>query len=115
MKEKRILVTGPSPWGWHRLQQVLECPSKYAWGYLDKDSEEEEKDPLVKGSLIHLGIAHFYQRRLEKQEKRDPDVFYKPKEAIRLYAEIAGGLSAKWADLACEVTDDYVKKQYHEK
>ena len=43
--EKRILVTGPSPRGWHRLQQVLECPAKYAWGYLDPDKEKKERDP----------------------------------------------------------------------
>jgi len=112
--EKRILVTGPSPRGWHRLQQVLECPAKYAWGYLDPDKEKKERDPLVKGSLIHLGLAHHYQRLMESQQGRDPDLYYTPKEAIRLYADIAGGLSAKWADLACEVIDTYLERYRQE-
>jgi hypothetical protein len=112
--EKRILVTGPSPRGWHRLQQVLECPAKYAWGYLDPDKEEKERDPLVKGSLIHLGLAHHYQRLMESQQGRDPELYYTPKEAIRLYADLAGGLSEKWADLACEVIDAYLEKYRQE-
>ncbi len=114
MTERRILVTGPSPRGWHRLQQVLECPAKYAWGYLDPNKQEKERDPLVKGSLIHLGLAHYYQRQMERQQGRDPDLYYTAEEAIRLYADIAQGLSAKWADLACKVVATYLQKHGHE-
>lgn len=114
MTERRILVTGPSQRGWHRLQQVLECPAKYAWGYLNPVKDKVERDPLVKGSLIHLGLAHYYQRQMERQQGRDPDLYYTPEEAIRLYAEIAQGLSAKWADLACEVVAKYLEKHGHE-
>ena len=113
--EKRILFTGPSPRGWHRLQQVLECPAKYAWGYLDPAKDQTERDPLVKGSLIHLGLAHHYQRMMETQQGRDPEVYYPPKEAIRVYADIAQGLSLKWADLACEVVDAYRKHYRNER
>jgi len=108
--EKQILVTGPSPRGWHRLQQVLECPAKYAWGYLDPDKKRVERDPLVKGSLIHLGLAHHYQRMMEVQQGRDPDVYYTPKAAIQVYADIAKGLSEKWMSLACDVMDSYLER-----
>jgi hypothetical protein len=112
-QERRLLITGPSPRGWHRLQQVLECPSKYAWGYLGK-KEEVERPPLVKGSLIHLGLAHHYQQLKETQQGRDPQVFYGPMEAIRLYGRLAGGLSAQWAEMACGVLEAYLKEYRNE-
>ena len=29
----KLMETGPSPRGWHRLQNMLECPQKYSYRY----------------------------------------------------------------------------------
>ena len=79
MTSPRILFTGASPRGWHRLQTVLECPQKFAWEYrygregfddpkriallsakLKQDEEQKSNSPaLIRGTLIHLGLAHY--------------------------------------------------------
>lgn len=94
--DRLILITGPSPRGWHRIQTMLECPQKYAYTYLYKmegaDDGEGDRTPLVRGSLLHLGLAHYYKRIQRRQQQEDPDLYYTPAEAIRLYASIMKGL-----------------------
>ena len=101
MAEQRILFTGPSPRGWHRLQTVLECPQKFAWEYrwgregydaaervaahMNVPKEEPDKPGLNRGTLLHLGLAHYYARLREQQNGRDPELYLKPEDAITLF------------------------------
>lgn len=105
MQSDRLLVfTGPSPRGWHRIQTFLECPQRYAWTYeggsghgsakASANEEEGEAAPLVRGSLIHLGLAQHYSQMREYQNGRDPELYYAPEDAMRIMAEAKGGV---WA------------------
>lgn len=102
---KQLLVTGPSRKGWHRLQTFLECPQKFAWKYpreagsADRSNTQDwihrqgtslPSPPLIRGSLIHLGLAHHYARMKAKHEGKDPEDFYTPQEAVRVYGSQQG-------------------------
>jgi len=123
--EQRVLLTGPSPRGWHRLQQYLECPQKFAWHYrfgrdsdgklLSGETEQNNAPPLVKGSLVHLGLAHHYARMKETQEGRDPDLYLKPAEAIDLVSETNGPEWTQWKSLTTDCTLAYIDHYVDEK
>ncbi len=117
MSDDRLLVfTGPSPRGWHRLQLFLECPQRYAWNYVaGLKSINEDAPPLVKGSLIHLGLAQHYSRLKEQQQGGAPERFYPPAEAIDIMAEAKGGAWAEHAPLAKQALDAYVWKWRNER
>jgi hypothetical protein len=106
----RILFTGASPRGWHRLQTVLECPQKFAWEYrygkegfddprriallsdkLKQDEAQKSNSPaLIRGTLIHLGLAHYYARLKETQNGRDPELYLPPEDALRVFCAAQG-------------------------
>ena len=101
--EQKIIYTGPSPRGWHRLQQAAECMQKYAWMYevpkSAKKKDESGKSPaLAKGSLIHLALAQHYARMRNAQQGKDPEEYCEPAEAVQLISKLDG--VEKFADVA---------------
>lgn len=91
--DAKIIYTGPSPRGWHRLQQAAECLQKYAWKYERPTPEGQKKvtsPALAKGSLIHLGLAQYYARMRANQQGNPVDEWCSPEEAIRLIAKLEG-------------------------
>lgn len=91
--DAKIIYTGPSPRGWHRLQQAAECLQKYAWTYEKPkvEGEGEQKSPaLVKGTLIHLALAQHYVRMRARQQGENQDEWAEPYEAVELIAKLEG-------------------------
>ncbi len=92
----QLLSTGPSPRGWHRLQLMLECPQKWAYKYkLDLDEDRSNAAPLVKGSMMHLALAHHYMRIQAVQEGKNPEEWMHPVPALKAIA-IQNG--PEWAE-----------------
>lgn len=92
-------------WGWHATELALKCPQAFAYNYRVKWSTAEEdglpvrpprsRDALLKGSLVHQGIAHLYARL------RDGDAAWAPPhEAIGWAAEKLGEGADKFVELA---------------
>jgi len=79
----KLLDTGPSPRGWHRLQLMLECPQKWGFHYELGYGGKHESPPLIRGSLIHLGLAHHYSRMKARQQGTDEDEWMRPLTAMR--------------------------------
>ena len=107
---KKLLNAGPSEAGWHRLQSVLRCPRLYA---LTHDTPWKLSAALVKGSLVHIGLAHYYQRLKEEQEGNDPDQWHRPVEAISVmslgeYSKDNNELWLECAELAQQAVTQYV-------
>ena len=101
----KLLETGPSPRGWHRLQTMLECPQKYAYTYEVEGGREKTSSPaLIKGSLVHLALAHHYMRLKNKQNGKDPDEWLEPKKAVEVMALKEG---ADWEEHVTTVQDCY--------
>ena len=106
--DRLLIYTGPSPRGWHRLQLFLECPQRFAWNYLaGLKGINEDAPPLVKGSLIHLGLAQHYSQLREEQEGRDPKAYFDPLEAIDVMVEAKPDWK-EHGDLAKRVIEAYL-------
>lgn len=104
---KILLNTGPSPRGAHRLEAALTCPQLYAYHYI-LGLDLGDRTPLVRGSLGHVGLAHFYSRLRAEQQHTDPEVFYTPHEAIDLVAPTFGTLGLELAPLVHRALDKYL-------
>jgi len=111
--DKKIIYTGPSPRGWHRLQQAAECLQKYAWKYESPAKEGEpdalKKSPaLVKGSLIHLALAqHYAIMRARQTEGDDPNSWCSPHEAVELIAKLED--NTEYIDPVLQTFDAYAR------
>ena len=102
---KKLLNAGPSEAGWHRLQSVLQCPRKYA---LEQEAEWEWSEALIKGSLMHIGLAHYYM--LLKDPEGD---WCTPVEAVGQLAltEYESSGDQQWldhAEMVNQVVAEYV-------
>jgi len=88
----RILInTGPSPRGVHRLETALRCPQLHAYTHYVKGAlDGESRDPLVRGSLLHVGLAHYYARMKAEVEGTNPNRFYEPMDAVERAAPLFG-------------------------
>ena len=114
--DAKLLTTGPSKRGWHRLQLAAECLQKYAWTYkAPQQPEAAPKDSalfgtkspaLSKGSLIHLALAHHYMRMKAVQEGTDPEEWVEPLEAVELIARLNG--ATEYISLLSRVYEAYV-------
>ena len=91
----KYIDAGPSRAGWSRLSKMLKCPRFYA---LDKTAERSASDALVRGSLMHIALAHHYAAL--KSVQHDEQVEYlTPEDAVKRYAaEAECELHDKWAD-----------------
>jgi hypothetical protein len=116
----KIIYTGPSPRGWHRLQLAAECLQRYAWKY--EAPEKPGKGPpsaaLAKGSLIHLALAQHYatmraQQRAERGEAGDsPDDWCDPFTAVDLISRLEE--TTKYAQVALDTYEAYIKRYPYE-
>ena len=81
---KVLIDPGPSRNGWHRLQKALRCPRLFALSYRTEKAGvgRVPSVPLIKGSMLHIGIAHHYAILQAKQREEDPDQYYSPLDAI---------------------------------
>lgn len=118
MGDEKIIYTGPSPRGWHRLQKAAECLQKYAWGYEKPQTEEGPKPKstgpaLVKGSLIHLALAQHYARmraeqRAERGEEDSPDDWADSYTAVDLITRLEE--TTQFAQVALDAYEAYVQR-----
>lgn len=109
--DAKIIYTGPSPRGWHRLQLAAECLQKYSWATEKKKQEtaggDGKKSPaLVKGSLIHLALAQHYARIRAGLDSVDDWV--EPKRAVDLISQLEE--TTQYAQVATDAYDAYVKQ-----
>jgi hypothetical protein len=85
--EPILIDPGQSERGWHRLQAALRCPRYYALTYgSDTERAPSAAPALVKGSLVHIGLAHFYQELRGKQDPTQTGHYYNPHDAIAFCA-----------------------------
>ena len=100
----KYIDAGPSPTGWSRLSNVLKCPRYYA---LNREHDRTASDALVRGSLMHIALAHHYAAI--GAEQRDTQVEYLSPEAAveRCVAEANCELHDKWKDNVIGVYHQY--------
>jgi hypothetical protein len=102
----KLLDAGPSERGWHRIQNVIRCPRLFAWREIG-GKRFKVSAPLVNGSLIHVALAHHYQRLKEKQTGGNPDDWLLPEDAIVALAEKNADESPLWMSAIPQIQDAY--------
>lgn len=80
MTTKFLIDTGPSERGVHRLETAGLCPQLFSYTY--NLGLMQVTSPLVRGTLGHVGLAHYYARMAAVQRKLDPEVYFSPLDAI---------------------------------
>ena len=112
----RILLDAGSsgPAGWSSRSRVLRCPRAY--GIASVSAGPTTSDPLIKGSLVHIGVAHYYARLQAVQQGWQgapgdscpgPEAYLTPTEAIGALARRENEHWQKWVGLATEATAAY--------
>ena len=101
-----LLDAGPSERGWHRIENMLRCPRLYGWKNL-VGVPFVISQPLVNGSLIHVALAHHYQRMWERQNDGDPDKWLTPEDAIAALAKKNHEESALWLTAVPQIVSAY--------
>lgn len=101
-----LLNTGPSPRGVHRLEKALICPQLFAYTAL-LGMDLGSRDALVKGSLVHVGLAHRYARMQCVQTGTDPENYYPVETAMKLAAVEFGALGQEHLALTSQAVRNY--------
>lgn len=88
-----LLYAGPSPHSGHHLDAFIRCPQywayRYGYGLLTSSGSLDPYGRLNargKGSMGHIGLAHFFRRAQAEQEGTDPEEFLPWPEAVAVYA-----------------------------
>jgi len=108
-----LLNAGASPRGWSRLSTVLQCPQKYAYTYLLSEEEGGGKGggnspALIKGSLIHTGLAHHYRRMMADQQGENREDWYEPMIAMQFQAMQEGEAWEEHLEASQDSVRDYI-------
>lgn len=115
----KLLDAGASPRGWSRLSTVLQCPQKFAYTYLLSQEQGGGRTggnspALIKGSVIHLGLAHYYRRMQAVQEGTDPDEWFEPNMAMRMLCLKEGDLWMEHLMACIECVEAYIAHWQHD-
>ena len=107
----KLINPGPSRKGWHRLKTALQCPRRFAFDREAKksgDSRETSATALIRGSLFHMGLAHYY---VQKGESITPSEYFDPYDAmvelVRLQPESVRPVWESHLQLVAEALDAY--------
>lgn len=117
MTPKFIDAGSSGEWGWHATEVALRCPRLFAYTYRVKDENGEDGDrpALLKGSLVHQGLAHHYARLESIQHGRDPEEWATPDDAIEDCARKLGRHAGQYVETAKRTVRDYVRQWSGEK
>lgn len=81
--EKILFNSGMSPRSLDPLATAALCMQKYAYEHVLK-LPRPKTVPLVRGSLVHTGVAHINARKRAKLKGEDPEAYYDPLEAMTI-------------------------------
>lgn len=102
---KTLINAGPTGRGWHYYESVLRCPQLFAYRHRSRATlPDRASAALIKGSLLHVGVAHHYARTMPG----GTDTYYEPAEAIELAAKEFGDAAYEHVPLICDVIKSYV-------
>lgn len=107
----RFIDAGSSgEWGWHATEVAMRCPRMFAYLYRSGSGggrEEADRPALLRGSLVHQGLAHLYVRRKAQQEGTDPNEWAPEDVAIEDCARKLGRFASQYVAGAQEAVRQY--------
>lgn len=106
-----LLNAGQSPFGWHRMQAFMQCPTKYYYSYISEEHTRTVSPSLIVGSLLHTGLAHKYAIMGAEQRGEEHDL-YDPSDAIRQQAKEEGEVWQSQLEKVFKVYNQYAESEY---
>jgi len=116
-----LLDTGSSGIdGWSSISRFMRCPTLYFWHEAAERERGErggsgftQEIPLVRGSIVHAGLAHLYMRQKLVQEGRANEIpsYYSPLEAMARVAEKFAPVGERLLPIAERVVAGYVARR----
>ena len=85
-----LMDTGPSEAGWHPIESALRCTQLYYITQVLKLGRDPLPEPLIRGSICHVGLAHFYERQRRMQSGEPFDRLYSPLDAMEVLWRLMG-------------------------
>jgi hypothetical protein len=80
---KHVNAGSSGEWGWHATELALRCPQLFAYHHrINHSPIKKDKAILLRGSLVHQGLAHHYARIQTAQAGGDPNEWATPEEGI---------------------------------
>lgn len=104
---KILIGAGPSSRGIHRLASFMRCPQLFAYEQLLK-LDQGDRGPLVRGSIMHVGLAHHFARLQAKQQRTDPDRFYTVEDALVLSAKSFGEMGMHYLPIVARAVSAFI-------
>jgi hypothetical protein len=83
-----LIDAGPSGAGWSSRESQLTCPQRHAYIKLLREHPDvyaaslADNEALIKGALVHVGLAHYYTHVQGRQNNWDTSGFFTPADAI---------------------------------
>jgi hypothetical protein len=109
-----IIDSGPSERGWSYFAAFLRCPMLFFWKYVYAKRNalgwNDTTAPLARGTLVHVGLGHYYARKWAQENGRDPDRILAPLEAMRMKAEMIGDVGQEMLPVATSMVEAYWKR-----
>jgi hypothetical protein len=112
----KLINPGSSRRGWHRLQNALKCPRLAAWSARDREAQSEAcpSAPLIKGSLLHMGLAHYYAQKREREDGKSESEYYDPVGAMtKLVESQPAAHQGQWSEWVPMVTGTLLNYMIH--
>jgi len=106
----KLLNAGQSPFGWHRIQAFMQCPTKYYHSYISDEHKRTVSPSLIVGSLLHTGMAHRFAIMGAEQRNEKHDLF-DPIDAMKQQAQEEGALWEEQMDKVLDVYEKYTKDE----
>lgn len=111
-----LLDCGPSLRGWSHQESILVCPWRWARSYLDDHTYRVPSEPLVKGALVHVGLAHYWSWKMGQQGLLAPvdAVYALAKQEDERLTPWLGYVSRVWqdhVDVAAKLVQRYCEVQ----
>jgi hypothetical protein len=104
----KLIFAGPSERGWHRVASILTCP-RLSRLELAGELPQTESVYLIRGSLLHVGLAHYYQQKKDVAVGEDPARWLQPDQAVATLAAQEGAAWVDEVDLVTTALADYLR------
>lgn len=110
MSGKLIDAGSSGEWGWHATELALRCPQLFAYTYRLKVLGKTNSEPLLRGSLVHAGLAQHYRRMQESQAGGNADEWATPDEGIDACAGELGPAAAEYVAMSKHIVRSYIAR-----
>ena len=111
---KHLNAGSSGEWGWHATELAMRCPQLFAYHHRIKDATlDGNRGALLRGSMVHQGLAHHYARMQNAQNGLDPNEWATPEDAVYACCEALGKEAAntealKYLDTSQNIVADYI-------